>query len=824
MNSRDWPIRSKLTALVVAPVAALLALWIFATTLTLGPALDLLSGRTLLSELGLPGDRLVIDLQRERRLSVVQLAGDGESSALREQRLRTDQAVAELRRRAAGRDLRDATDELIDARLDRLLTALEALPAGRGFIDQREMDRAGAHGLYTGMLTAAFQTFSAMSVAPDGDLTRQARALNLLGQARELLGQADALAAGALTAGRFARGEHAQLVQTIGNHRYATNLAIADLPYSARSAFQQLTENDDFLRLRRMQDELIAAERSGPPPVDPVAWQTTHDAVQQELRDFELAEASALTERSVPTAIGILVRLAAAGLLGLVAIVISLVVALRVGRSLIQRLTGVQAAALELAERRLPDVVARLRRGEPVDVAREAPPLEYGNDEIGQVGRAFSVVQSTAVRSAVDEAALRHGLNEVFLNIARRSQGLVHRQLALLDRMERRAEDPAELAELFRVDHLATRMRRHAEDLVILAGAAPGRGWRNPVAVLDVIRGAISEVENYDRVDIAGVQPAAVVGRAVGDVIHLLAELVENATSFSPPQTRVQVRGELVPNGYAVEITDQGLGMTAEAIEETNRRLGRPPEFDPSASARLGHFVVARLAARHGVRVQLRPSVHGGVTAVVLLPTDVVTTLPPRPPGGDPGSGSGRMAKVTKLTTLPRPRTARATRERTDAPAVVPLSSARPGPAEAPVGPDGLPRRVRQRAPARQPRRPAAAEPSPRTPEQIRAAMAALQAGTARGRRAAGELPPASGPGAVPPAVGGPAAASRAAGGSGVRPVPAAPTGPGAGPAGPVDAPTVPTGRTVDEPTTELPRVPPGGTTVDTVTGTGRDA
>ncbi|OZV78541.1 ATP-binding protein [Micromonospora echinospora] len=805
MNSHDWPIRTKLTALVVVPVAALLALWIFATTLALGPALDLLAARTLLRDLGLPGDRVVVELQRERRLSVVHLAGPGEVTGLSEQRQRTDEAVAELRSRAGGRDLRDAADDLVDARLDRLFTALEALPAGRRYIDRRQVDRTGAHGLYTDMLDTLFQTYSAMATGPDVDLTRQARAISTLGQARELLGQADSLAAGAFTAGRFARGEHAALVQTIGNQRYVTAVAVDDLPAATHTAFQRLTEGADFLRLRRMQDELVAADPGDPPSVDARTWQTTHDVVQRQLRDFELAEAEALTERSVPAALGILGRLAAAGLLGLVAVVVSLVVALRVGRSLVRRLTGVRTAATELAERRLPDVVARLRRGAEVDVAREAPLLEFGTDEIGQVGQAFAAVQRTAVQSAVDEAALRHGLNQVFLNIARRTQGLVHRQLALLDRMERRTEDPEELAELFGVDHLATRMRRHAEALVILAGAAPGRGWRNPVAVLDVVRGAISEVEAYDRVDIAPVRPAAVVGRAVGDVIHLLAELIENATAFSSPESRVRVHGEMLPNGYAVEISDRGLGMTADAIEEANRRLARSPEFDPATSARLGHFVVARLAARHGVRVRLTAGAQGGTTAVVLLPPDLMTTEPPRPTVDRSGD---RMAKVTKLSTLPRPRSIRSARRRPEPPSVVPLTAARSGPAEIPVGPDGLPRRVRQRGPARQSRRPVPVEPSPRTPEQVRAAMAALQSGTARGRRA-GAYPAESTP--APSAVDGPAA------------------GPSATGAGPVDAPTVPAApavpaeATADQPTTELPRVRPGGASVETVTGRGRD-
>ncbi|WP_320067608.1 nitrate- and nitrite sensing domain-containing protein [Micromonospora sp. RTGN7] len=738
MNTRDWSIRSKLTALVIVPVTALLALWIFATTLTLGPALDLLSTGTLLSELGRPGEKVVAELQRERRLTVLQLAGDTALPALAEQRGRTDSVVADLRGRAAGGRLRAATDDLLDARVDQLLGALDALPAGRGFIDRRELDRTGAIGLYSGMVGAAFQAFSALATLPNDNHNRQARALTALGHSRELLGQVDALLAGVLATGRFGEGEHAQLVQTIGNQRFLVESAVADLPADDRAAYQRLAESDAFVQLRALQDTLIRAKPVRAPAIDVQAWQTSQETVQQRLRDFELAQADGLAERTVPVAVGVLVRLGAAGLLGLAAVVVSVVVALRVGRALAQRLSGVRTAALEMAEQRLPDLVTRLRRGEDVDVAREAPLLEFGRDEIGQVGAAFNEVSRTAVRAAVDEVALRRGLNEVFLNIARRSQGLVHRQLALLDRMERRVEDPDELAELFRVDHLATRLRRHAEDLVILAGAAPGRGWRNPVAMVDLVRGAISEVESYERVDLADTQPAATVGRAVGDVIHLLAELLENATAYSPPGTRVVVRGQSLPNGYALEIIDQGLGMSDEAMEEANRRLATPPEFDPSDSARLGLFVVARLAARHGVRVRLRPAAQGGVIAVVLIPPDLVTTEPPGlfATTSDGSADDRRMAKVTRIGTLPRPRSARVTRERVESPtAVVPLVPSRAVPADPGTEGDGLPRRVRRRGPVVRPRPAGEDAPAPRAPEEARRLMSALQAGTARGRR-----------------------------------------------------------------------------------------
>jgi signal transduction histidine kinase len=737
MNTRDWPIRAKLTALVIGPVTALLALWIFATTLTFGPALNLLAARTLLYDLGRPGETVVAELQRERRLSVIELAGATDLPALTEQRRRTDRAVADLRRRIDGEELRDAAGDLLDTRLDQLAGALDGLPAGRGFIDRRKVDRAGAIGLYSGMISSAFQAFAAMATLPDADLNREALALTGLGRSRELLGQADALLAGALTAGRYAEGEHAQLVRTINNQRFLAETAVADLPGPERAAYQRLTEGDAFVQLHALQDSLVDSAEL-PPRLDVRTWENSQAQVWQGLRDFELKGADGLAERSVPMAVGILVRLGAAGVLGLLAVVVCVLVALRVGRSLARRLTGVRTAALEMAEHRLPDVVARLRRGEEVDVAREAPELDHAGDEIGEVGRAFNEVRRTAVQAAVDEVTLRRGLNEVFLNIARRSQGLVHRQLALLDRMERHTEDPDELAGLFQVDHLATRLRRHAEDLVILAGAAPGRGWRNPVAAVDVIRGAISEVESYDRVDVGVVQPAGVLGRAVGDVIHLLAELIENATAFSPPGTRVDVTGRTGPDGYAVEITDHGLGMSPPALADANRRLAQPPEFDPTDSARLGLFVVARLAARHGVRVELRPASPGGVTAVVLVPADLVTDEPALTPGGpdDRAGDDGRMAKVTRLSTLPRPRNARPARDRSETGTpVVPFAAGRGSQVEAPADGDGLPRRVRRRGPAARPRPLGTETPALRPPEEVRRSMSALQAGTARGRR-----------------------------------------------------------------------------------------
>jgi signal transduction histidine kinase len=632
MTTRNWSIRSKIIALIAVPLAALLALWAFATTLTIGPALNLLSAQTLQDTVGNPGQVLVTELQRERKLSVQYLStADAPSTALAAQRTATDRAAADFRRSAGSRAAQDAAAGTLLPRIDQLVDDLNALPGNRRHIDRREVDPVGGQGLYNAVVDAAFTMFSATATFNDENVDREIRALTTVGRGQEYLSRADSLLAGANARGEFTEDVRDELIQAVGTATFLLDEGVSDLPERDRAAFQRFSDGPAFTTLRRLQNQLITQSRAGASsPVRAATWQPTYDSSAQQLQAFEVDATSALTERAKPVAYNVLFRLGAAGIVGLVALIISIVVSVKVGRSIVARLARLRGEALEMAGERLPAVVRRLQRGEVVDVDVETPPLEYGSDEIGELGRAFDEVQRTAVQSAVEEANVRRGLNEVFLNIARRSQTLLHRQLALLDRMEHRETKPAELEDLYRVDHLATRMRRHAEDLVILAGAAPGRGWRHPVPIIDVVRGAISEVEDYKRIDIRSIEPSAVLGRAVGDVIHLIAELLENASSFSPPATRVTVGGQVLPNGYAIEIEDRGLGMSPEALEAANRKLAEPPDFDPANSARLGLFVVAQLAHRHGIRISLRSSAFNGITAIVMIPGELVTVAPDR--------------------------------------------------------------------------------------------------------------------------------------------------------------------------------------------------
>ncbi|GAA0368416.1 hypothetical protein GCM10009530_18010 [Microbispora corallina] len=312
-----------------------------------------------------------------------------------------------------------------------------------------------------------------------------------------------------------------------------------------------------------------------------------------------------------------------------------LVITTGVARSLVRPLRRLRSEALEIAGHRLPDTVQRLREaGDGSETPAIAPIGVVARDEIGEVARAFDEVHREAVRLAGDEARLRSNVNAMFVNLSRRTQTLVERQLSLIDGLEQGEQDEQRLGNLFKLDHLATRMRRNSENLLVLAGQEAARRWGQPVPIVDVVRASLSEVEGYERVNLQ-VQPGvAVVGQSVNDVVHLVAELVENAISFSPRETKVTVSSNRIDGGgLIISVSDQGIGMTAEELGQTNYRLANPPVVDVSVSRRMGLFVVGRLALRHGIRVQLRQQDSGGLTAMVLLPEALLAQSGPAFPG-----------------------------------------------------------------------------------------------------------------------------------------------------------------------------------------------
>jgi signal transduction histidine kinase len=314
--------------------------------------------------------------------------------------------------------------------------------------------------------------------------------------------------------------------------------------------------------------------------------------------------------------IGLVIALASVALTGLFA------------RRMARDIAGLEATAQGLADEQMPQLLERLRQGEQgvaegaADQAATQPHAKTA--EIARAEAAIASLQQTAVAAAAAEASMRNAIGKVFVSLARRNQSLLQRQLRLIDALEQKAPDPATLADLFPLDHLTTRMRRHAEGLIILSGAPPGRSWSDPVPVIDVIRGAVAEVEDYKRVTVLTQSEDAVAGLAAADMIHLLAELIENATLSSPSGTRVEVRADRVANGFAIEVEDRGLGIEARRLQAINEQLAHPPDFDLANADQLGLFVVGKLAARHGARVALRPSPYGGTSAVVLMPNSIV--------------------------------------------------------------------------------------------------------------------------------------------------------------------------------------------------------
>jgi signal transduction histidine kinase len=321
----------------------------------------------------------------------------------------------------------------------------------------------------------------------------------------------------------------------------------------------------------------------------------------------------------------VLIRIAVADAIGLAAILVAAASMAWFARRLSRDASALELSARRFADQQLPQLVERVRRGDAVEPDGELyASARMKVTELSRAAAALASVQRTALAAASTETSLRSGISQVFVSLARRSQSLLQRQLRLLDELERKAVDPGALADLFPLDHLTTRMRRHAEGLIILSGAVPGRAWSNPVPVIDVIRGAIAEVEDYKRIAVVTTSEDMVAGSAVADMIHLLAELIENAALFSPSGTRVEVKAERVGNGFAFEIEDRGLGIKPDELDAINLRLGSPADFDLANADQLGLFVVGKLAARHAVRVFLRPSPYGGTTAIVLMPITMI--------------------------------------------------------------------------------------------------------------------------------------------------------------------------------------------------------
>jgi signal transduction histidine kinase len=626
MGLRSRSIRLRIVLLVAIPILSLIGVYAFAATITASDAINLARSRTLKDTIGTPTGNLEAQVDAERLLAVVYLAAPVPSNlaTLHAQEAKTLLTQAALRKAAAA-TMGDAAPAEMQA-IDGLVKAAAGLPKLRSEVASLSISRPQAIGAYSGIISAADTVLNEAILQEDNvPVATQSLALVRLGRSEEVLLEEDALLNGDAIARTFSVADRQQFTQLAGARRALYAQTLPDLEPTYRAYYQRDVNPQAAAALVQLENKIINDSHPGRvPPVSLPDWNLAVGAVSGGLSNGGTQAATELTMRAQPVANATFLRLYLVGGLGLLAIILSIGMSVWIGRGLVQQLAALRRSALELANYRLPGVMQRLRAGQDVDVSSEAPPLESSSDEIGQVREAFNAVQRTAVKAAVDEARLRRGLSDVFRNLARRSQSLLHRQLALLDAMERRASGPEELENLFRIDHLTTRMRRHSEGLIILSGESPARGWRHPVPFIDVLRAAVAEVEDYTRIRVTVGTSAALIGPAVADVIHMIAELAENATIYSPPNAPVRVHGDVVGRGFAIEIEDRGLGIGAEKMAEFNSNFASPPQFDLSGSEQLGLFVAGQLGKRHDIRITLQASPFGGTTAIVLIPKTLV--------------------------------------------------------------------------------------------------------------------------------------------------------------------------------------------------------
>ncbi|MFG2194003.1 nitrate- and nitrite sensing domain-containing protein [Streptomyces sp. NPDC048639] len=629
---RPRSVRARILCLLMVPVVSLLAFWAFAAVRTAQDIAGQRQSGRVDTQVRAPVTAAADALQQERKAALAHLAQpDGDSAGYVADRARRSERAVDRLRRGGRHTVADGmglpatavrgTNAFVGRAAD-LSGLRERIAAGRVSWDD-------AYDAYTGVVGSALSATGVLAEVADvrgGGRTTHPRVLLETARARELLAREDALLTAGRLKGTFDPARHSRFTGTVEARRAFEEASATGLRGADRARWRAISEGRAYARVRAVEEDVL---RLGPghkaaDAASAAAWEGSYDTLRADLRELETGAFASGARNADPLAHGLLSGAGTAVLLGLAAVIASLVISVRIGRDLIVELVSLRNDALELARHKLPQAMRRLRTGKEIDIDAEVPHGPPAVDEIGQVAEALGSVHRAALTAAAERAELASGVSGVFVNLARRSQVLVHRQLALLDRMERRAEDPGELGDLFRLDHLTTRMRRHAESLIILSGAAPGRAWRLPVPLTTVVRAAVSEVEDYPRIEVCRLPEASVAGGAVADLTHLLAELVENAAQFSPPQTMVRVSGEFVGNGFALEVEDRGLGMGTETLRAANRRIAETEAFDLVDSDRLGLFVVSRLAARHGVKVSLRPSPYGGTSAVVLLPPSLL--------------------------------------------------------------------------------------------------------------------------------------------------------------------------------------------------------
>ena len=672
------PIRYKLWAILVVPLAAVV---LFATLQISASTADASSAQQVqsLAKLGVKVSALAHELQQERG-SGARLLGseDAADEFIYESSYRAaDSAISSYREEKETLS-GDQTQPVLE-RLGRVEEQLRGLTVLRRSIVSGAIAQAQATFRYTTLISDLLAINEAIAGATDDTaVADRVRATAAFSRLKEFVSQEQAILTEVLAAERFEPGQYRNFINSLANQE-AHLIQFADAATPEQRALM-----DETLTRPLVEDstslEQIAIRSENAPKIDigVRAWFAATTKKINLLRQVEIQ-----LGRNVVSVSGALrddamkQSMINIGLV-LLTLIAALTISLMVARSMVRPLIQLRSSALEVANHSLPEVVRRLRDTDDTgpEVAGQRPDTPGGvdpelvqaveiksNDEIGQVARAFNAVHLEAVRVATEQAQLRRSVSTMFVNLSRRSQLLVDRLIRLIDSLEQGEQDPDRLSDLFKLDHLATRMRRNDENLLVLAGADAGRRWNQPAPLVDVLRAATAEVEQYTRVRLGTVDESIeVAARAVNDVVHLVAELLENATSFSSPRTDVIVDARRVGDQAIIEIEDQGIGMSRQQMTELNERLTKPPVFDVSVSRMMGLFVVGRLANRHNVKVMLRGASSGGTLAIVTLSAEVLNLSRFQRPtlaGADQAqalpAGTTIDSSVIESTTTPAP-------------------------------------------------------------------------------------------------------------------------------------------------------------------------
>ncbi|KQV23809.1 MULTISPECIES: nitrate- and nitrite sensing domain-containing protein [unclassified Kitasatospora] len=613
-------IRHRLALLLALPTGALVLIAAFGTAAE--ATRHSAAGRTdQRVALAVTTQELVQQLQRERGLTAGLLGGDESFRArLGEQRATADQARQRL-------DQALAAEPPGTPGVRAALGGLGTLAALRGRADTGTASRAEALDFFSqaigGLSTAAF----AEATAQDPELQAALTTLRVLGEAAEAAALERGTLNGVFAAGAFGEGDYPAFVRVLS----AKSNALAQAPRTATAArsaaLAAALRSPAAVAVAGMEQRALTGYSGGRLPVRAADWWQAASTLVDDLHRVQAEAAGESRARAAELRSAALWSLGRELALALVAVAGAVALGVAASRSVTKPLAALVDEANELADRVLPEAVARIRDG--VGTAEDAvlPGAARGAqaDELAEVAAALDRVSATTVRLAVEQAVLRRNSTESLANLGRRNQALVTRQLGFLSGLEQVEHDPGVLANLFELDHLATRMRRNAESILVLVGERSPRRWEQPVGMGDVVRAALGEVEDYRRVVLRQLDEARLDGGAVAEVAHLLAELIENALAASAPDTDVEVFARISGGGYLIAVMDQGRGMTEAELERANARLTGRESFLVGRNGLLGHYVVGRLAERLGARVRLAPAPVHGVTASVLLPAGLLT-------------------------------------------------------------------------------------------------------------------------------------------------------------------------------------------------------